>query len=123
MTLEVSGKIIRELDGTGLANFRMEIFAIDQLLFEKMIGETNSNESGEFRVYFDDKDFLEKFGDGYGIYLVIYNPKNVLISHGRYDQLGKIQWSAKNLVEFDLRVSIELENKDPIKWDSLFKRD
>ncbi len=123
MTLEVSGKVIREIDGTGLANFRMEIFAIDQLLFEKMIGEANSNESGEFSVSFDDKDFLEKFGDDYGIYLIVYNSKNVLISHGKYDQLGRIQWSAKNLVEFDLRVSIELENKDPIKWDGLFNKD
>ena len=58
MTLEIIGKVVKQEDGTGLANFKMEIFAIDQLLFEKMIGEVISNESGEFSVSFDDKDFL-----------------------------------------------------------------
>ncbi|MHA1109888.1 MAG: hypothetical protein ACTSRE_02210 [Promethearchaeota archaeon] len=68
MTLEIIGKVVKEENRTGFANFKMEIFAIDQMLFEKKVGEVFSESSGEFRASLDDKDYIVKFGEGYGIY-------------------------------------------------------
>lgn len=120
MTLDIIGNVIKQEDGTGFAGFRMEIFAIDQLLFEEKVGEVVSTNSGEFRISLDDSDYLKKFGEGYGIYLITYNANNVLLSHGRYDQQGKIKWSAKNLVMFDMVFPANVIDKKPPEFDKLF---
>ena len=71
-------------------------------VFDKKVGEVISSEDGEFQFSLDDNDYLNKYGPDYGIYLVVYNTKNAVLTHGRYDQQGKIKWSAKNPVIFDL---------------------
>ena len=121
MTLEIIGKVIKEEDGTGFANFKVEIFVIGQMLFEEKVEEVFSDILGEFRASLDDTDYLERWGSDYGIYLITFNAKNTLLSHGRYDQQGKIKWSAKNLVMFDMTFPASAENQDPPKFDDLFK--
>ena len=120
MTLEIIGKILKEEDGAGLANFKMEIFVIGQLLFEEKVGEVISKETGDFRTSVDDKEFFLKYGPDYGIYLIVYNANSVLISHGRHDQQGRIIWSAKNLVMFDMTFPANVVDKKPPEFDKLF---
>ena len=114
------GKVIKREDGTGLVNFKMEIFVISQMLFEEKVGEVVSKESGEFKTSIDDKGFFMKYGPDWGVYLVVYNANGVLISNGRYDQQGRIIWSAKNLVMFDMTFPSNAVDKKPPKFDETF---
>ena len=121
MTLEIIGKVIKAEDGTGFENFKIEIYAMDQLMFEGKVAEVFSRGDGEFRTTLDEKEIEQKFGEGFGIFLVVYNTINTLISDGRDDPQGKLKWNVKNLVMFDMTFPASAEQQKPPDFGALFK--
>ena len=94
-------------------------------MIDEIIGETYYDKSGEFQFFYDDdSDLMKRHGEEYGIYLVVYNRKNVMISNGRYrygEQYLDVKWYTSPSVRFDMVFSAKEENQDPPDWGSLFK--
>lgn len=124
MSYKLIGRATTKEDNEAISGLRVQLWDKDIGNVDEFLGETMTDELGEFTIEFKDEDFthwgVEEKPD---LYLIVTNKNGVVV----YNSEEKVMWEAKEEEIIYVRVPKDLVNKEQGKtalesWEQIIEK-